>query len=267
MGSSRLGATLCRLFARSQPWGTVSFATTVWEKDWRPILLNRDRLRIQQIENHCFAFAERVLIINNVLELEAVTKIAMQLIDERIFTRFVIVAETVKEVLEFFQLDRSNFTVGKDASLYENVNPDWIYYNALGPLTALYTCNSEYLLYLTGDVTLPKPLDWVKPSLLKMKRESRYKVANPVWNERYKEAKKESIRKEGPFYVAAQGFSDQLFLVRTDDFRQPIYGEIREDAAHFPRGEVFEKRAFSAMKTRGWERLIYHSGSYIHKNF
>lgn len=199
--------------------------------------------------------------------MEAVKRVAKERAEEGIFTRFVVAAEVTKEMLLFFQLDRSDFRVGMDASLYENVNPDWIYYNALGPLAALYACQSDYLLYLTGDVTLPKPLDWVGPSLRVMERDQRYRVANPVWNEKYEEARRESIRKKGAFYGALQGFSDQLFLVKRDDFRQPIYGEISAEVAHFPRGDVFEKRAFSAMKARKWERLIYRKGSYLHQNF
>jgi hypothetical protein len=79
--------------------------------------------------------------------------------------------------------------------------------------------------------------------------------------------KRESYRKNGPFYVARQGFSDQQFLLKASRFRQPFYREIRPDASHYPRGDVFEKRLFCAMKNRGWERLIYSKGSYTHANF
>ena len=54
-----------------------------------------------------------------------------------------------------------------------------------------------------------------------------------------------SFRVKGYFYVAKEGFSDQMFLIKVADFRALIYSEIRFDAAHFPRGDVFEKRVFS----------------------
>ncbi len=114
---------------------------------------------------------------------------------------------------------------------------------------------------------MPKPLQWIGPAIQKMEDNPSYWVANPIWNYKMKEARAESYRKEGNFYVARQGFSDQIFLVKKEDFRQPIYGEIREDAAHFPRGDVFEKRVFSYLKNRQLERLIYSLGSYIHENF
>jgi hypothetical protein len=222
---------------------------------------------VRQIENHCFPFAEKLLIINNVLDLPAVQQAAARWIDKGVLTRVVVAAEIESELLSFFQLKRSDFQMGADAPLYEGVNPDWIYYNALGPLAAIYCCKSEYLLYLTGDVRLSEPVDWVGPALRKMAKNPLYKVANPTWNGNYKEARRESYRKDGAFYAAKEGFSDQIFLVKKETFCQAMYGEIRPDSIHFPRGDVFEKRVFSYMKNRSWERIIFRRGSYIHENF
>jgi len=254
-------------FFKKSPLPTVTFATTVWEKDWRQVLLDPHYLPTLQIENHCFPFSEKILIINNVTDLETVKQIAEEWIAKNILTRYVVASELAPTLLPFFQLKRSDFQMGADAHLYENVNTDWIYYNALGPLAALFCCESDYLLYQTGDVRMPKPLNWIAKSVQKMEKNPLYKVANPVWNENQREAKRESYRKEGPFYIAKQGFSDQIFLVKKEVFCQPIYGEIRDDSAHFPRGDVFEKRVFSYMKNRGWERIIHRGGSYLHENF
>jgi hypothetical protein len=245
----------------------VTFATTVWEKDWKHVLLRPDYLRVKQIGNHVFPFAEKLLVINNVKDLAAVKRVASELVEQGVLTRFVVVDELAEKMLPAFGLNRSDFRVGPDAHLYEAVNPDWIYYNALGPLSAIYACESDYLLYLTGDVRLDKPVDWVAPALEKMEGNPLYQVANPVWNDQYDEAKRESSHKEGKFFVAPHGFSDQIFLVKKSPFMQPIYSEIRPDSAHFPRGDVFEKRVYSAMRNRGWQRLIYRKGSYTHENF
>jgi hypothetical protein len=177
------------------------------------------------------------------------------------------VEDIVGEALDFFQLKRADFRMGPDAGLYQNVSADWIYYNALGPLCSLYAARSEYLLYLTGDVRLDRKVDWIGKAIRKMQKRKSCKVANLVWNKRYGEAFRESYKVGWNFFRAKEGFSDQMFLVKTSDFRAPIYGEIREDSSHFPRGDVWEKRAFSAMKNRSWERLIYWRGSYTHENF
>lgn len=244
---------------------SVSFATNCWERDWQRILLDPHYLAQRQIANHLFPFAEKILIINNVNDLTSVCQAAQRKIDEGVLTRYIVAEEAAKEVFHFFQLTKDDFQV--DSLLYPNLRSDWLYYNALGPLTAIYSCQSDYLLYLTGDVRLNEPVQWIDQALRLMEKDSRYKVANLTWNHQYREAKRESNGKKKDFFIAADGFSDQLFLIKRSDFCAPIYHEIREDATHFPRGNVFEKRAFSAMKNRGWLRLTYSKGSYIHEHW
>jgi len=250
---------LLSFWQRSSP--PVTFATCCWEKDWRPILLDSEYLRVKQIENHQFPFHERILIINNVLDLDAVKRAAQKKVEEGVLTHVYVAEESAREVLRFFQLEKKDFVPEGD------VSSDWLYYNALGPLTALYFASSEYFLYLTGDVRLARPVSWIDKAIRRMEKIAKYKVANLVWNQNYREAKKESYKKEWDFFVAKQGFSDQLFLVRTQEFRQPIYGEIRSDSHHYPRGAVWEKRVFSYLKNRSFERIIYRHGSYTHENF
>jgi hypothetical protein len=251
---------------KQPPLPSVSFATNCWERDWRHILLDPLYLAQRQIANHLFAFAEKMLVINNVSDLSAVRQAAQKKVDEGVLTRYVVADDMAEDVLSFFQLKREDFCPGSDADRYEIVNADWIYYNALGPLSAIYLCQSDYLLYLMGDVRLDEPVEWIEPALQMMEKNLRYKVANLTWNHRYTEARRESKWRKKGFYVAKEGFSDQLFLIRKSDFRAPIYREICEEASHFPRGDVFEKRAFSAMKNRGWLRLTYAKGSYIHEH-
>lgn len=254
------------MFCTNSQLPSVTFATSCWERDWKQILLDPLYLAQRQIANHLFSFSEKILMINNVSDLNAVCQAAQMKVDEGVLSRYVVAHDIAEEVLSFFQLKRDDFQPGSDAHRYHGVNPDWIYYNALGPLCAIYLCSSDYLLYLTGDVRLDEPIEWIGEALRLMEKDSRYKVANLTWNQRYDEARRESFGKKNSFYVAQEGFSDQLFLVKRADFRLPIFGEIREDASHFPRGDVFEKRVFSAMKNREWLRLTYAHGSYTHEH-
>jgi hypothetical protein len=242
----------------------VTFATSCWEKDWRFILETEGYLEHLQIKNHAFPFSEKILIINNVLDLEEVQRAAQKKIEQKVIDRYVVVAPIAEEVLSFFHLTRDDFRARGD----EGVPSDWIYYNALSPLTALYVCQTEYLLYMTGDVRLKKKVNWIPKALKKMEKSPCYKLANLCWNEKYQEAKRESYKRSFYFYMAKEGFSDQMFLVKTSDFRAPIYGEIRSDSSHYPRGYVFERRAFSHMKNQDppWERLTYRWKSYQHEN-
>lgn len=227
----------------------VTFVTSCWENDWERILSSPDYLKVGQIENHGFPFWERVLIINNVKDPEALRLKAEEKVEEGVLSRFFFASD----VLEKFGLKRSDFT-------------EWQYYNALGPLNAIDTCITPYLLYQTGDVYLEKRVRWIDKAIKLMEKNPRIKVANLTWNQKYKEARRESYRSSLYFYHSLSGFSDQMFFVRTEDFQGPIYGEIREDGAHFPRGDVWEKRTFSYMKNRGWERITFRGGSYIHKS-
>jgi hypothetical protein len=228
---------------------SVTFATAVWERDWRHVLLAPNYLSTLQINHHCFPFAEKLLIINNVANLNEVKEAAQNLIDQGILTRYIV----AQDILPHFQLQRSEFN-------------DWQYYNALAPLSAIYECKSDYLLYLTGDVYLKKPVNWLPKTLRAMGKNPNFKVANLTWNDNYSEAKKESSRTSWNFYIATDGFSDQMFLVRRADFQAPIYREVCPSATHYPRGDVFEKRVYSFMKARGWKRLTYRHGSYTHEN-
>lgn len=245
---------------------TCAFATTCWEKDWRLLLLDPDYLRVYQIGNHGVSFEDRLLVINNVHDLTMVKKAADRLVSQGVLTRYIVAEELAEEILSFFALNRSDFRMGADAKDYVGVNPEWIYYNAIGPLTAIYSGTTDYLLYHTGDVRLDYPVRWIERSMQMMEKYEKIKVANLVWNENYKEAKEESYRKSWNFFYARQGFSDQQFLVKRSVFRQPIYGEIRADSGHFPRGDVFEKRVFSFLKNRNFERMIFRRGSYTHEN-
>ena len=228
---------------------SVTFATSCWEKDWRRVLLEPDYLAVRQMAHHQFPFAEKVLIINNVANLEEVKQAAQEKVDLKILTRYV-VAGGIPPV---FQLDRGAFN-------------DWQYYNALGPLTAIDACNTEYLLYQTGDVYLKTSVQWIPKALRCMEKDPRCKVANLTWNDNYREAKRESCERTWNFFVAEQGFSDQMFLVRTSDFRAPIYGDIHPDSLHYPRGAVWEARVFSYMKNHHWRRITFRRGSYTHEN-
>lgn len=240
---------------------TVAFATTCWEKDWR-IVLERSYLE-KMIFFHRYPFSEVILIINNV---ENAAQVYEKALEQNVFTKIVFSQAIEEKVFSFFSLEKGDFRMGEDATMYENVTPSWIYYNALGPLSALFALESDYLLYVTGDVWLEEPLSWIDRALSIMERSSTVKVANLTWNGRYDEAKKEAYRKSRHFFFSKKGFSDQMFLVKREDFQKPIYSEIREDSQHFPRGDVFEKRVYSYLLNRGFERITFRRGSYIHTN-
>src|SRR5438105_584418 len=127
---------------------TVTFATACWERDWRLLLLDPNYLTQNQIKNHCFPFSETILIINNVNDIQQVLTFAPHKVTRPIIAH---------DVFPFFHLDKSEFN-------------EWQYYNALAPLNAIYHCKTDYLLYLTGDVYLPNPVNWIPQAILFMEK-------------------------------------------------------------------------------------------------
>ena len=93
---------------------STTFATSVWEDDWKALLLNDEFLPIKKIGNHVTDFSERILIINNVKNLAEVIKAAQKWVDKKVLTHIYVAQETEKEVLKFFNLKREDFkTDGK----------------------------------------------------------------------------------------------------------------------------------------------------------
>lgn len=244
---------------------TITFATNCWEKDWKFILKDPHYLEQKQILPHSFPFQERIVILNNINDYTAPIEEAQKKVGQGVLTNFFLTKDFVEEAFDFFKLKREDFKGKTD--VWGEANNDWVYFNALGPLIAIYLCQTDYLLYMTGDARVEQAVSWIEKALALMNRVEKYKVANLTWNNNYAEAEKESYKKDGDFFISNSGFSDQMFLVKTSDFKAPIYSELREDASHFPRGEVFEKRVFSFMKNHGWERITYRKASYIHENF
>lgn len=206
------------------------------------------------IGNHGYPFVERILVINNVRNLSEVKEAADRHVREGTLTRYIIADECADAAFAFFELKKEDFP------------NDWVYYNALGPLVAIYALQTDYLLYHTGDVFLEKRVNWIARSLRLMEENPQIQVANLIWNQQRREVKDESYRKSWNFFYAKDGFSDQQFLVKRSTFRAPIYREIREDSHHYPRGDVFEKRVFSFLKNRHYERITCRKGSYTHEN-
>jgi hypothetical protein len=60
-----------------------------------------------------------------------------------------------------------------------------------------------------------------------------------------------------------------MYLVKTADFKAPIYNETHPESERYPEygGELFEKRVDSWMRRHDYQRLTFKHGSYIHKNF
>jgi hypothetical protein len=231
---------------------TVTFATKCWEGDYE-FLLNSRRLE-NTIQRNCYDFEEKVLFINNVRDEKKVLRLAEKKIEDGTLTNVFSVEKYANEALDFFEITKDSLGIG--------------YYYSIAELVSIYVCNTQYLLHYTGDSMPIGSINWIPDAIENFEKNPLVKVATLVWNSRYDEAKAESFSENEKFYIAS-GFSDQCYLIRTSDFKAPIYNYTHIESERYPKygGELFEKRVDAWLKTHGYQRIILKSASYFHKNF
>ncbi|WP_088014378.1 hypothetical protein [Gottfriedia acidiceleris] len=230
----------------------VTFETKCYEKDWE-ILLKTDRIE-KMIEFNLYRFKEKILYINNVQNVREVSRHADKLVARDVLSSYVIVDDYSNEALNYFEVNKDSFKGG--------------YYYSISELVSIYLCNTEYLLHFSSDSILEKPFNWIDLSILKLQDDEKIKVANPVWNGNVFEAKQESMDEDENFYIG-YGFSDQCYLIKTNDFKNKIYNEKNPISERYPiyGGELFEKRVDAWMRNNNLKRITFKHGNYIHQNY
>lgn len=231
--------------------GELTFDTKVWEQDYE-VVLDPDRMR-ESIARNQFTFATRRVVINNVRHPRRVLAMARRLVALDIIDDVVLVDDYAVETLAYFGLTRESFGAG--------------YVYSIAELVALYLSTTEYLLHFSGDTVLDKPMDWIPPTLDLMRRRDDVVAANVVWNQDYAAVRSSAFDSDGDHFIS-YGFSDQMYLVRTDPFRTRIYEETNSASARYPAygGELFEKRVDSWMRNHERLRATWSLGSYTHSN-
>jgi hypothetical protein len=233
---------------------TITFETKVWENDWE-LLLKSSRLE-KMIERCNHAFNQKILYINNVQDYSKVAQVADRLIRSGVIDQYVKVSDYAGEALEFFSLSKDKLGIG--------------YYYSIAELVSIYLTKTEYLLHFSGDSIVSKKTatQWLRDGIETLRNNNNVKVFNLTWNEEYSAAKKEADY-DDLLNGYGFGFSDQMYLIRSADFKKPIYEFYDPASERYPKygGELFEKRVDSWMRQNNFLRATYKNGSYLHKNF
>lgn len=232
----------------------LTFETKCWENDWK-LMAYTDHLR-QMIANCSVNFHRKVLWINNVKDLDRAQHALAHLIDDKIVDAIPVVERYIDQALSEYEIDKCSFGGGYNYSSAE--------------LTGIYTCQTKYLLHFSSDSYIPhqfKDANWIEDAISIMETHPEIVVANPTWNEKWKEAKEESFSTIDNFYLGF-GFSDQCYLINTEAFKRPVYNFHHEASDRYPAygGELFEKRVDSYMRTHDLHRITSKSVSYTSKN-
>jgi hypothetical protein len=231
---------------------TVTLETKCWEGDWKHIL-EGEWLRLLAERNVC-PFSEKILIINNVKETSVVSRHAERAIQRGWITKYIIVAEHAAEALDFFSVSRESLGIGYPYSIAE--------------LVGIFLCRSDFLLHYAGDCMPAASSDWVSRAVRLMSQDPRVKICNLHPGKNPGGERHGLVDETDDFYID-RGFSDQCYLVRTEDFRQRIYNESHPDSARYPRygGELFEKRVDSWLRNHGYLLATFKHAHYNHKNW
>ena len=233
---------------------SVTFETKVWENDWE-LILKTSRIA-DAIERCDFPFSDKKVFINNVRNRKLVETAAQKLVDNGTIDSFVFVDDFAKQALSHFQITQDQLGKG--------------YVYSISELVSIFTCTSEYLLHFSGDSIPEKSLqkNWLLKGIDCLENNPSTKVFNLTWNNKYQQARQGSFSEDEHFYYGF-GFSDQMYLIRTAEFCQPIYNQQNETSNRYPAygGELFEKRVDAWMRNNGHGRATLKSGSYWHVNF
>ena len=231
----------------------LTFETKCYENDWEFVL--KGSYLQKMIERCNYSFARRVIIINNVDDIDKVRHYAEKKIKKGIIDEYYIVDEYAKTALDFFNIDIQSFDGG--------------YYYSIAELVGIYTCKTEYLIHFSSDTIADNSRSsWIGEAIEIFKERKDVFVANPTWDFNFLQAKEESFDSLGNFFIGF-GFSDQCYMIRTSDFRKQIYNEKHAFSERYPiyGGELFEKRVDSYMRNHNLLRITSKKSSYIHKNF
>jgi hypothetical protein len=239
----------------------ITFFTQCYEGDWNAIINQGGYLR--KLENINYPFSKKILIITNVNNRELVDSSAKKLKDNNIIDNFYFTDDFSNKVLEHFNIKEDSFDGG--------------YWYSIAPLLAIYLCDTDYMVYLTGDSLNEKnDYDWISSGINMLKINDMVKVVNPVWNHQYSAAKDDenyyislgnTLTKKYDDWSFGMGFSDQCFLIPTDVFKQQIYNENNDlsdiQYAKYT-GECFEKRVSSYLKNNKFYRITNNNTTYYH---
>lgn len=195
-------------------------------------------------------FDETILLINNVQNRQKADQAAQDLVTWGEISSFFHVSDLLSHALQQIGLQPED--LGRIPHYSDCV------------LVAPFTTDAKFLLYWDAEVTLVTPTEWVERSIALLNRQSDVFVASPI-----------PSRREYSRYVGETkdfhfdyGFSDQLFLVRTEDLRKTIYREKCPASLRYPLshvGSVAEQRLDSYMRNHSLVRALFKDATYLHE--
>lgn len=229
----------------------VDFFVNCFERDYRQVFA--EGFMERKAGSMCCDFRRVVVTINNVKDRAEAARLALRAVERGEISSFIFVSDALPRALE--QCGLKLASLGRVRHYIDFA------------LVAVAYAQSEFLLYCCAEVEMEQSLDWVTPAAAKLLENPLLLVANPAWASDPAGADREALLKEGP-YRLGYGFSDQIFLVRTERLRRPVYGYQHPAGERYPMsdiGDIFEKRVDAFMRCEGLMRLTDTRVFYRHR--
>jgi len=199
---------------------SVGLVVNTFERTRNAVLTPGFFSKIEKDNRHIFD--EKVLLINNVENVDSAAEEASMLLEVGEITSFHFVAGHLDSVLSAVELRLSDLQPMLHWSDCDLVSP--------------FLVRSPYLLYWDGDVVMREPANWVNEGCDLLACRDDVLVVNargPDWTPK----NELRVGTLDPFSLG-YGFSDQLWLVRSEDFRRPIYNYSAPASAQYPLSHV-----------------------------
>ena len=233
---------------------SLTVETKVWEKDWRFILkkglIKKVMLGLGQ------SASKRLLLINNVDRPTEVARYADQLIHEGVLDDYLFVDDYASAALDFFKITKDDLGKG--------------YYYSIAELVSIFLCETDYLAHFSGDTVGQDgmPSNWFDTAVELLIERPDVSVVNLAWDLKFSEVDKDAMFLE-EIFAYGYGFSDQMYVIRSMEFKDQIYSYSHPDSDRYPKygGELFEKRVDSWMRVENRLRATSRKCGYRHANF
>ena len=256
----------------------ITLASNCFEKNFRLITSETWAKRLFVYGNTFIN--SRMLMVSNIDNIDELRKRANALKSKKIIDEVIFSYDYIDQLNEMFEgCNRDSFyrkpSVREFFSATLRGNKvkkvyDGLLYSA-SQMAAILACKTDWLLYITEDVTLDDSCieDWVKKSIDKMLEEPSVLVCNPLWNNDFEMAQKESIREDEDFWYS-NTFSDQCYLININRIKEKkmIFSErnyLTEKKFPIYGGNCFERRFSAYLNNHSLYRCTYKHCSYIHK--
>ncbi len=207
----------------------VLFTTKTWKEDYTKFLSGAFKRKVLN-----YSFSERWLMLNNEVPKEVEFNQPYRVIE---------VAKHAKQTLEFFNLTKEDFKGG--------------YWYSIAELVCLYLAKDfDYLVWVQGDCLMEDSKGFVEKAIKILENKPHISVVSPT----------SEVNTWHNDLNLDQFFSDQCFVVRVKEFRQPIYNYNTPKLNQFPShgGNSFERLAARYLHNNSKFRRILNEYHLFH---